>query len=286
MTRHALLTLTLLTALACDEPGPGDGDAGRADAGRADGGAMRLVWSDEFDGAEGSGVDPAKWRVETGGHGFGNNELQYYRDSRVNLKQSQGNLVITATRQDAAQYTCSAGPCQYTSARVNTSGKFEVTYGRIEARLKLPRGQGIWPAFWMLGADLATAGWPACGEIDVMENVGHLPTTVHGTLHGPGYSGGSGLTASLNSPTGAAFGDDFHVYAVEWSANRVRFLVDGAVYRTRTPADLPGGASWVFNRPFFLLLNLAVGGNWPGPPDGTTQFPQQLLVDYVRVYQE
>ena len=144
-------------------------------------------------------------------------------------------------------------------------------------------GQGIWPAFWLLGNDVGTVGWPTCGEIDIMENIGKEPSIVHGTIHGPGYSGGASIGAPYTLPSGK-FADDFHVFSIEWTPDTIRFYVDGALYETRTKAELPGGSKWVFDHPFFVLLNVAVGGNWPGNPDATTVFPQKLLVDYVRVY--
>jgi len=193
-----------------------------------------------------------------------------------------GNLVIKAI---AEPFTGSDGIFRnYTSARLVTRGKFEIKYGRIEARLKVPFGQGIWPAFWMLGVDINTVGWPNCGEIDIMENIGREPSTVHGTLHGPGYSGGSPLTGSLTLPEGRRFTDDFHTFAVEWEPREIRFFIDDVMYQKKSTADLPAGARWVFDHPFYLLLNLAVGGNWPGYPDATTTFPQMLTVDYVRIY--
>ena len=176
------------------------------------------------------------------------------------------------------------GPCLYTSARLITKRKFEQRFGRFEARLKLPAGQGLWPAFWMLGADIDAVGWPACGEIDIMENIGREPGTVHGTLHGPGYSGAQGVGAPYALPAGQRFADSFHTFAVEWEPQAIRWYVDGRLYQTRAPDDLPAGSRWVFDRPFFLLLNVAVGGNWPGAPDTSTTFPQAMLVDYVRVY--
>src|SRR6478735_7230969 len=193
-----------------------------------------------------------------------------------------GHLVITARKENPGNYQCWYGRCEYTSARLNTSGKFSTTYGRVEARMKIPRGQGIWPAFWMLGSDIGSVGWPNSGEIDIMENVGFEPGTVHGTLHGPGYSGSGGIGAGYTLPGGAAFADDFHTFAVDWAPDSITWSVDGTVYQTRTPADLNGN-DWVFDKPFFLILNLAVGGYWPGDPDGSTAFPQQLVVDYVRV---
>ncbi|WP_017591361.1 glycoside hydrolase family 16 protein [Nocardiopsis potens] len=234
-----------------------------------------LVWSDEFDGAAGSAPDPANWNHELGDHGWGNGELQDYTGSRENSAlDGAGNLVITARREADGGYT---------SARMTTKDKFEQAYGRFEARIRIPRGQGIWPAFWMLGGDFPETPWPDSGEIDVMENVGHEQSTVHGTVHGPGYSGGEGIGGSYPHPTGGAFADDFHVYAVDWAPDSITWSVDGVAYQTVTPADL-GGDRWVFDHPFFMILNVAVGGQWPGYPDGTTEFPQRMTVDYVRVY--
>lgn len=245
----------------------------------------KLVWSDEFNGQNGAPVDGAKWTAETGGHGWGNQELEYYTNSTENARQEDGSLVITATKNGASGYGCWYGTCQYTSARLVTRGKFERTYGRVEARVKIPYGQGIWPAFWMLGANIGNVGWPSCGEIDVMENVGYEPGTLHGSLHGPGYSGGNPLTSWVSLPGGQKLSDAYHVYGVEWEPNVVRFYLDGNLYQTRTPSDLPPGKQWVYDHPFFLLLNVAVGGGWPGSPDGSTVFPQQMRVDWVRVYE-
>ena len=155
---------------------------------------------------------------------------------------------------------------------------------QLEARLRIPFGQGVWPAFWMLGENIKQVGWPVCGEIDIMENIGREPSTIHGTIHGPGYSGGSGIGAPYSLPRNRRFADGFHVFAVEWEPAAIRFYADGALYKTTTPADLPAGARWVYDHPFFLILNLAVGGDWPGNPDASTTFPQTLQVDYVRVY--
>jgi beta-glucanase (GH16 family) len=246
-----------------------------------------LVWSDEFNEPLGSEVDLTKWTAETGGSGWGNNELQYYTTTTQNaFMDGKGSLVITALKQKLKRkYKCWYGRCKYSSARLITKNKFEQAYGRIEARIKIPYGQGIWPAFWMLGNNIATAGWPACGEIDVMENIGREPSTVHGTIHGPGYSGGAGIGAAFNLSSGERFADGYHIFAVEWEPNEIRWYVDGSLYQTRTPKDLPAGSNWVFDHPFFIILNVAVGGNWPGKPDSTTVFPQMMLVDYVRVYQ-
>ncbi|EYF07084.1 RICIN domain-containing protein [Chondromyces apiculatus] len=248
------------------------------------GGGWNLVFSDEFNGANGAAIDGSRWSAEIGGNGWGNAELQYYTNSTSNARQENGSLVITATPQGANQLGCWYGTCQYTSARLVSRGKFETTYGRVEARIKVPRGQGLWPAFWMLGNDIGSVGWPSCGEIDIMENVGKDPARLHGTLHGPGYSGGNPLTGSTTLPNGAPLADDYHVYGVEWEPSEIRWYLDGALYLRKTPADAPPGTSWVFNHNFFMILNVAVGGNWPGSPDGSTSFPQQMLVDYVRVY--
>jgi len=243
----------------------------------------RLAWSDEFDGPNGSPVDSTKWSFDIGGNGWGNNELETYTNRTANAELQGGSLIIRALKESFT------GPDKitrnYTSARLLTRNKFTQTYGRFEARIKIPYGQGIWPAFWMLGNDLDTAGWPSCGEIDIMENIGREPSIVHGTLHGPGYSGANGITAAYTLTAPQRFADNFHTYAVEWEPNVIRFYVDGLLYKTRTPADLPGGTSWVFSHPFFIILNVAVGGDFPGNPDATTVFPQQMQVDYVRVYQ-
>lgn len=242
-----------------------------------------LTWSDEFDGPNGSPVDTSKWSFDTGGGGWGNNELQSYTKRSANAQVEDGALVIRAVKEI---YTGSDKITRsYTSARLLTKNIFTQTYGRFEARIKVPYGQGIWPAFWLLGKDIDTAGWPNCGEIDIMEHIGKQPSIIHGTLHGPGYSGANGVTASYALPASRKVSDDYHTFAVEWEPNVIRFYVDGLLYKTRTPADLPAGKAWVFNHPFFLILNVAVGGNWPGNPDATTVFPQLMKVDYVRVYQ-
>ncbi|MFF9061084.1 ricin-type beta-trefoil lectin domain protein [Streptomyces sp. NPDC101213] len=244
--------------------------------------AAAVTFSDEFDGPAGAAVDGAKWQIETGDN-VDNHERQYYTAGNRNAAlDGQGHLVITARRENPGDYRCWYGRCEYTSARLNTAGRFTTTYGHVEARMKIPRGQGMWPAFWMLGNDIGQVGWPNSGEIDVMENVGFEPSAVHGTLHGPGYSGSGGIGAGYTLPGGQVFADAFHTFAVDWSPNAITWSVDGTVYQRRTPADL-GGRQWVFDKPFFLILNLAVGGYWPGDPDGSTAFPQQLLVDHVRV---
>ncbi|SCK50096.1 family 16 glycosylhydrolase [Streptomyces sp. WMMB 322] len=244
--------------------------------------AKAAQFTDDFDGPAGSPVDGSKWKLETGDN-VSNHERQYYTSGTDNAAlDGNGNLVITAKKENPGNYSCWYGPCEYTSARLNTASTFTTTYGHAEARMKVPQGQGMWPAFWMLGEDIGSAGWPACGEIDVMENIGSEPSTVHGTIHGPGYSGGEGIGSGYSLPDGQKFADDFHTFAVDWSPDKIVWSVDGNEYQTRTPADL-GGDRWVFDHPFFMILNLAVGGDWPGDPDGSTSFPQQLVVDYVRV---
>ena len=246
-----------------------------------------LVWSDEFDGPSGARPNSAKWAYDigNGSGGWGNNELEAYTDKTSNVSlNGTGQLVITARRENSGMPCWNGGNCQYTSGKLTTYNRIGWTYGRIEARMKLPYGQGIWPAFWMLGANIGQVGWPNCGEIDIMENIGREPTTVHGTIHGPGYSGAGGIGAARQSPNGQAWSAAYHTYSINWTANRIQWFVDGVLYQTRTPADL-GGRNWVFNNKFYLIMNLAVGGQWPGNPDSSTQFPQYLGIDYVRVYQ-
>ncbi len=243
-----------------------------------------LVWSDEFDGPDGSGVDPSKWVFDIGtgpnGDGWGNNELEYYTDRLDNASIRGGNLVIKAQRE---KYVSSDGVVRnYTSARLKTKGKFSQAYGRIESRIKIPFGQGLWSAFWMLGDDIDQVGWPECGEIDIMENVGKFPAVVFGTVHGPGH-GTIGMGGSYTLPSGR-YADDFHVFAAEWEPEEVRFYMDGLLYATRTKSQIRPGWKWALDHPHFILLNVAVGGDWPGIPYPSTVMPQYMLVDYVRVY--
>lgn len=271
-----LVAAALVTAVLFTATGPA---TDRADAAPP----AATTWSDEFDGAAGSAPDASKWALETGGSGNGNHELQYYTRSTQNAAlDGAGHLVITARKNGDSGLQCWYGTCRYTSARLNTARTFTQAYGHFEARVKVPRGQGVWPAFWMLGDDLGSAGWPGSGEIDIMENVGSEPGKVHGTVHGPGYSGSGGVGAAYALPDGRAFADGFHVFAVDWSPNKITWSVDGQAYQTRTPADV-NGDKWVYDHPFFLILNFAVGGDWPGSPDSATAFPQTMTVDYVRV---
>ncbi|GGQ39743.1 glycoside hydrolase family 16 protein [Couchioplanes azureus] len=236
-----------------------------------------ITFSDEFSGAAGTPVDPAKWKFDLGGSGWGNNEQQYYTSSTSNVSHDGlGHLAITARRENPANYLCHYGSCQYTSGRILTADRFAQTYGRFEAAIKVPKGQGIWPAFWMLGG----GNWPATGEIDIMENVGKDPNTVYGTVHGPGYAGAEGIGAGRT--VGTPLSDAFHTYRIDWSPGLIVWYLDGTEYFRVTPASL-GGDPWIFDHDFFMILNVAVGGHWPGYPDATTQFPQTMLVDYVRV---
>ncbi len=267
-----LLSLLLLSATTgCEAPGP----LRYATAPQANG---RLVFSEEFAGAAGSQPQSSRWSFEVGTD-WGNAQLEYdtARSSNVSL-DGQGHLAITARRES---YLGSA----YTSGRITTRGLFTQERGRFEARMKLPSGRGLWPAFWLLGSNINTTPWPGCGEIDIMEYRGQEPGVIHGSLHGPGYSGGNARTGSFTLPNSGRFDDSFHIFAVEWKPNQVTFLVDNVPYQMFTPASLPPGSRWVFDHPFFIIMNLAVGGNYLGPPDGSTVFPQTLLVDYVRVHQ-
>jgi beta-glucanase (GH16 family) len=243
-----------------------------------------IVWDDEFNQPDGSSPDPTKWGYDIGGGGYGNNELEYYTSRTNNARIEGGQLVIEADQE-------SYGGNNYTSARMLTKGKWSWAYGRMEARIQIPRGQGIWPAFWMLGTNIDSVGWPTCGEVDIMENIGKVSDqgTDHGTIHGPqgggDYNGGAGVGGTFTLSSGA-LADNFHIYAVQWTPNQIQWFLDTNLFFTATPASLPSGGTWVFTQPQFLILNVAVGGNWPGNPDGTTVFPQQMLVDYVRVYQQ
>ncbi|MGI5247151.1 ricin-type beta-trefoil lectin domain protein [Dactylosporangium sp. CA-139066] len=235
-----------------------------------------VVWNEDFSGASGQGVDGSKWNFDTGGGGFGNSELEYYNSGTSNVYQDgQGHLVIEA-RRESGGHSCWYGTCQWTSGRIQTAGKFTQLYGHIEARIQVPKGNGLWPAFWMLGG----SNWPTDGEIDIMENVGRDPNTVYGTIHGPGYSGASGVGGTRN--IGQPLGNAFHTFAVDWSPNLIIWTIDGSEYFRATPANIRGNR-WVYDHPFFIILNLAVGGSFPGNPDGSTPSVNRMLVDYVHV---
>lgn len=282
MLRSTHLVLLVAAALAAGSTACGDSSSATGGGGARPG--WKLSWSDEFDGADGAPPDPAKWTALIGGDGWGNAEREYYTAESANVHQQGGSLIITASAEGIEGKTCWYGACTHTSARLESKGKFEQKYGRIEARIQVPRGQGLWSAFWMLGGNVDTVPWPACGEIDIMENVGMEPRLVHGSLHGPGYSGGAALTQKYALTSGVAFAADYHLYAVEWDSAGARFYVDETLYETRTPADAPAGATWAYDHPFYVLLNLAVGGTWPGDPDQTTAFPAAMKIDYVRAY--
>ncbi len=244
----------------------------------------QLVWQDEFDGPAGQAVDPAKWTYDIGngcdraaGCGWGNAELQYYTDRPENVAMDgEGNLAITAIAESFA----GAG---FTSARITTKGLFDQAYGRFEARIKMPWGPGIWPAFWMLGSDIDVVEWPQCGEIDIVEYRGQEPNLIHGSVHGPGYYGGNPETSTFGFENDR-FDVDFHLFAIEWGEDFIDYYVDDTLYFRIRPEDVPG--EWVYDDPFFLILNVAVGGNFVGFPTAGTPFPQTMLVDYVRVYRE
>jgi beta-glucanase (GH16 family) len=240
--------------------------------------ATRLVFSDEFNGPAGADPDPAKWTIDPGTGQ--NNEVQYYTNNANVAMDGAGSLVLEARRE-------AAGGREYTSHRMNTGNKFHVQYGRIEARVKVPKGNGLWPAFWMMGADFLTGRpWPYNGEIDIMEVLGRNTLEGYSTLHAPAYNGGGGYGQRYPAPGGVDLANDFHVWAAEWDSRGITFRLDGQIVfvASKETVETTRGP-WVFDHPFYLILNLAVGGDFPGPVDGTTPFPARMLVDYVRVYQ-
>lgn len=241
-----------------------------------------LAWHDEFDAEMSAPPDARWWNIEEGGDGWGNQELQFYSGASV-THDGDGHLVIRASESDA-ELNCWYGDCRYESARITTRDNVDVEYGRVEMRAKLPAGDGLWPAFWMLGSNIDLKGWPNAGEIDIMENIGREPNTVHGTVHGPTYSGADGIGGAYRFSDGSP-SEDFHVYAIEWEPDRLTWSVDGDTYATLLPSLLPRAERWVFDHPFFLILNVAVGGAWPGDPSEETVFPQEFVIDYVRVYE-
>jgi beta-glucanase (GH16 family) len=272
----------LVSLLACSRAAP-------LAASTAASGAWTLLWSDEFDGPPGVRVDSAKWRYETGDGcerglcGWGNREKQYYTDAAENVAlDGRGRLTVVA-RAARAGLTCHYGPCRYTSGRIMTRGKMSSPPGRVEARIKLPAGQGLWAAFWMLGFDHPATPWPACGEIDIMESKGSDPSTTSSALHGPGYSGTTPLTHWSRLARGTA-ADTFHTYAVEWDSLRVRFFVDDRLHYSITRSEVERLGRSVLDQPYFVILNLAVGGTFDGDPRSDAIFPATMVVDYVRVY--
>jgi beta-glucanase (GH16 family) len=273
----AVLTLGALANVDCvrSSDAPLDGQP------RMRAAAQSLIWADEFEGPQGTRPDPRNWQFETG-YGWGDGELQAYTDRPDNTAlDGQGHLAITARPE---QYTLPDGTtANYTSARLNTHGRFEFAYGRVSARIRVPAGRGLLPAFWAVGSNLYAVGWPESGEFDVVEVNGADPFTLHGVIHGPreGHHHYS-VYARRRSP--APLSDAFHVYGVEWSPHRISFSLDGTTYAVRTPASLPSGSQWVFEHPFFLVLTLAVGPRWMDRPDTTTPWPATMLVDWIRVH--
>lgn len=266
---HKGLAITLLSVISISLSGCHEDDT--QDIAKRN---YQLVWSDDFDGAAGELPDESKWGFDLGNNnGWGNQELENYTNDPENVSlDGNGNLVITAIKNGNS----------YTSARVKTQSKFSQAYGRFEARLKTPYGPGIWPAFWMLGANVGEVGWPQCGEIDIMELKGQAPHVINGTVHGPGYSAGGAISSSYALPN-SRFDLDYHVFAVEWTEDQIDFFVDDYLYNRITKSDVPG--QWVYDHPFFLILNIAVGGNYVGFPTAQTPFPQKMTIDYVKVYQ-
>ncbi|MBI5216567.1 MAG: glycoside hydrolase family 16 protein [Ignavibacteriae bacterium] len=238
--------------------------------------SLSLVWQDEFNGVAGTQIDSTRWSHEIGS-GWGNNQLEYDTNRPENISQDGvGNLAITARKEYYKGQS-------YTSARITTKGLAEFTYGRVEARIKLPVGQGLWPAFWMLGANDDSVTWPKCGEIDIMEYRGQIPNGINGSAHGPNYSGRNAITKPyylIND----RFDNRFHTFAVAWGKDYLKYFVDDTLYQVITPANITG--TWVFDHPFYIILNLAVGGDYVGSPNATTPFPQTMLIDWVRVYKE
>lgn len=239
--------------------------------------SYELVWSDDFSGTAGSAPDNTKWSFDIGANGWGNSELENYTNRPQNISQDgNGNLVITALRE-------TFGGAAFTSGRITTKGLFSQAYGRFEARIKTPYGPGIWPAFWLLGSNIDEVNWPQCGEIDIMEQRGQEPYINHGSVHGPGYSGANAITKAYGLTDGR-FDTDFHIYAIEWGENYIDYFVDNYLYERITPNDVTG--NWVYDHPFYIILNVAVGGNFVGFPTINTPFPQPMYIDYVKVYKQ
>lgn len=234
-----------------------------------------LVWHDEFNG---SALDVHNWNYETGGSGWGNHELENYTSRPQNVFLSAGHLVIEARKEDY-------GGSHYTSARITTQGKRTFTYGRIDIRAKLPVASGMWPALWMLGSNITKVSWPACGEIDIMELIGKNPRQVVGSFHWKKADGTEGTLNNTRSLSSGDFSRQFHVFSLLWSHDSLQILVDDTPYVRASRADLTDG-TYPFDSPFFFIFNVAVGGDWPGPPDHSTVFPQRMFVDYVRVFQK
>lgn len=246
----------------------------------------QLLWSDEFSGAANALPDSKNWGYETGGYGWGNQELECYTNAPGNVStDGSGHLVITALKQPG--HVCSDGKYNdFTSARILTQNKFSTKYGQIEMRAKLPNTSGTWPAFWALGTDIAKVGWPLAGETDIVEAIGSKPNAIVGTLHGPKSDGTTPFLISRPKDAGPDLSASFHVYGINWTANQITFTFDGKSYGTVTRSDVTkAGGQWVWDKNFYLLLDLAVGGNYPGPPDATAVWPQTYTIDWIRVYE-
>jgi beta-glucanase (GH16 family) len=243
------------------------------------------VWADEFSAPAGAGVDTTYWRYDTADGctqnncGWGNNEKQYYRASPDNIAHTGDGYLTIVARVASDSLSCYYGRCRYTSAKITTRDKVSVQPGRVEARIKLAEGQGLWPAFWLLGTNIGTVGWPTSGELDILENKGSQPNATSSAVHGPGYSGNTPF-AHVQPATAT----DFHVYAVEWDSSAIRFFVDDRVHYTVTRAAVQQHGAWVFDQPFYLILNQAVGGHFDGDPKSDAIFPASMMIDYVRVY--
>jgi beta-glucanase (GH16 family) len=266
--QRILTCFTLLAPFGCGEDGPTVAPPER----------FERVFLEDFDGPAMTSPDPSVWSFDVGGGGWGNNQLEFNTPRVENARlDGSGNLEIVARRE-------SFGRNNFTSARMLTNNKLEVQYGRIEARIKLPSGKGVWPAFWMLGAGFPEEVWPGVGEIDVMEFCGDEPRVVHGSLHGPGYSAGEALTSryfgAVNEP---GFNEGFNRYSIEWDPTRISWYVNDDLYQTITAGQVQSRGEWVFGGPFFLILNTAIGGTFCGNPDASTPFPQTMAVDYIRV---
>lgn len=278
--RRALRSVAVALAIwSCADSAPRPTDAG----------AWPLVWSDEFNGSAGSPMDNASWTYDLGDGcqegncGWGNEEKEFYTSATENVAlDGLGHLAIVA-RQAPPGLTCYYGPCRYTSAKIKTQGKVLAQPGRVEARIKLPVGQGLWPAFWMLGSSFPGTPWPQCGELDIMEYRGSKPNETSSAIHGPNYFGATPFAHAYTLQT-APFADDFHVFAIEWDSSRVRFFVDITLHYAIDRADIERAGTWVFDQPFFVILNLAVGGKFDGDPQSDAILPATMLVDYVRVY--
>lgn len=266
----SLVLLATLPALAVPPPG------------------YNLTWSDEFQQPLGTPPSKSHWSYDTGANGWGNNEMQNYVSDTQHAQIVADPAAIGGKALQILVTSDGQGikHGSFQSARLLTQGKFAFQYGYVEARVRMPYGQGLWPAFWLLGTNLGDpgVGWPNCGEIDIMESKGSKPGWNASSLHGPGYSGGGCLTSAYTLPAGQQFKDKYHTFGLLWKRDFVQFFVDGVPFETRTPADIPGKA-WAYNHPFFLILNVAVGGSFSGSPDTTTVFPQKMLIDYIRVYQ-